>query len=105
MKKRRRDYHPYIDDYIDGCRSGDILVEKEILLACDLIENKLDDPDVFIDSKKIDKAVELMERYFDISLFDWELLVTACVHCYYKSNDTLVFTKFVLLMGRGNGKN
>ncbi len=46
-----------------------------------------------------------MERYFEISLFDWELLVTACLHCYYQSDDTLVFTKFVLLMGRGNGKN
>lgn len=105
MKKRRRDYHPYIDDYIDGCRSGEILVEEEILLACDLIEDKLDNPDVFIDNEKIEKAVELMERYFEISLFDWELLTTACVHCYYKSDDTLVFTKYVLLMGRGNGKN
>lgn len=105
MKCRQRDYHPYIDAYIDGCRDGSILVEEEILLACDLIEEKLNDPDVFIDAEKIDKAVELMERYFEIELFDWELLVTACIHCYYKSDDTLVFTKIVLIMGRGNGKN
>jgi len=105
MKTRRKNYHPYIDSYIDGCRSGSILVEEEILLACDLIEEKLNNPDVFIDIEKIDKAVELMERYFEIKLFDWELLVTACIHCYYKSDNTLVFTKIVLLMGRGNGKN
>jgi len=104
-KCRQKDYHPYIDSYIDGCRSGSILVEEEILLACDLIEEKLNNPDVFIDIEKIDKAVELMERYFEIKLFDWELLVTACIHCYYKSDDTLVFTKIVLIMGRGNGKN
>ena len=107
MKKkcRRKDYHPYIDAYIDGVRNGTILVEEEIFLAMDLIEDRLDDPDVFIDTNRINKAVELMERYFEIKLFDWELLVTACVHCYYQSDDTLVFTKFVLLMGRGNGKN
>lgn len=104
-KCRQKNYHPYIDDYIDGCRNGSILVEEEILLACDWIEEKLNDPDVFIDAEKIDKAVELMERYFEIKLFDWELLVTACIHCYYKSDDTLVFTKIVLIMGRGNGKN
>ena len=95
-KCRQRDYHPYIDSYIDGCRNGSIVVEKEILLACDLIEEKLNDPDVFIDTEKIDKAVELMERYFEIKLFDWELLVTACIHCYYISNDTLVFTKLFI---------
>lgn len=104
-KCRQKNYHPYIDDYIDGCRNGSILVEEDILLACDWIEEKLNDPDVFIDAEKIDKAVELMERYFEIKLFDWELLVTACIHCYYKSDDTLVFTKIVLIMGRGNGKN
>ena len=105
MKTRRKNYHPYIDSYIDGCRSGKIVVNKDILLACDLIENKLDDLDIFIDSEKIDKAVELMERYFRIKLFDWELLVTACIHCFYNSNDTVVFDEFVLEMGRGNGKN
>lgn len=105
MKTRRKSYHPYIDSYIDGCRSGKIVVNKDILLACDLIENKLDDMDIFIDSEKIDKAVELMERYFRIKLFDWELLVTACIHCFYNSNDTVVFDEFVLEMGRGNGKN
>ena len=46
-----------------------------------------------------------MERYFRIKLFDWELLVTACIHCFYNSNDTVVFDEFVLEMGRGNGKN
>lgn len=105
MKTRKCSYHPYIDSYIDGVRNGSIIVEEEILQAMDLIEYKLNDPDVFIDTEKIDKAVELMQRYFEIELFDWELLVTACIHCYYKSSDTVVFSKIVLIMGRGNGKN
>lgn len=103
--KRKRDYHPYIDDYIDDCRSGKIIVGNDILLAFNVVEYKLNNDDVFIDSEKTEKAVELMERYFEISLFDWELFVVALVHCYYKSNDTVVFDEFFIMMGRGNGKN
>lgn len=104
-KCRQRDYHPYIDQYIDDCRSGKNTVDDDILLACDLVETKLNNPDVFIDTVKIDKAVELMERYFEIKMFDWELFVIACIHCFYKSNDTVVFDTIFIMMGRGGGKN
>ena len=104
-KCRLKDYHPYIDRYIDDCRSGKNIVGEDILLACDYVEYKLNDPDVFIDVEKIDKAVELIERYFEIKLLDWELFIIALIHCYYKSNDTVVFDTIVILMGRGNGKN
>lgn len=105
QKCRQKDYHPYIDQYMNDCRSGINVVGKDILLALDYIEKRLNDPDVFIDTEKIEKAVELMERYFEISLFDWELFVTALIHCFYKSDDTVVFSTIVIVMGRGNGKN
>jgi phage terminase large subunit-like protein len=105
MNQRKCSYHPYIDSYMDGCRDGSIVVGKDILDAMDYIEFKLADPDVFIDHEKIDKAVELMERYFEIKLFDWELFVTALIHCFYKSSDTVVFSTIFIMMGRGNGKN
>lgn len=104
-KCRQKDYHPYINQYMDDCRSGENIVGKDILAAMDYVEYKLNHKDVFIDKEKIDKAVELMERYFEISLFDWELFVTACIHCFYKSDDTVVFSTFLLVLGRGNGKN
>lgn len=105
QKCRQRDYHPYIDKYMDDCRSGKNIVGRDILLAMDYIESKINNPDVCIDTEKIDKAVELMERYFEISLFDWELFVTALIHCFYKSDDTVVFSTIFIMMGRGNGKN
>jgi phage terminase large subunit-like protein len=104
-KCRQKNYHPYIDSYIDDCRSGKTVVGKDILAALDYVERALCNPDVFIDAEKIDKAVELMERYFEIALFDWELFVTALIHCFYKSDDTVVFSTIFILMGRGNGKN
>lgn len=105
MMTRKCNYHPFIDSYIDGVRNGSIIAGTDIHLAMDYLEFKLNDPDVFIDTEKIDKAVELMERYFEVKLFDWELLVTACIHCFYKSSDTVVFSTIFIMMGRGNGKN
>ena len=105
MKQRKRDYHPYIDSYMDDIRSGKIPSSKELKQAMDYIEYKLDDPDIFIDTKKIEKAVELIERYFEFKLLNWELFVLALIHCYYKSTDTIVFDEILLVIGRGNGKN
>ena len=105
MKKRRRDYHPYIDQYMDDIRSGKILASKELIQAMDYIEDKLDNPDVIIRADMIEKAVELIERYFEITLLNWQLFILTLVHCYYLSTDTVVFDEFFIMMGRGNGKN
>lgn len=95
----------YIQDYIQSIRSGEVPASREMHQACDYIEGKLNNPDVFVDTEKIEKAVELIERYFRMKLFPWEKFVLALVHCYYRSSDTLVFTEYLIMMGRGNGKN
>ena len=95
----------YIRDYIQSIRSGEIPASREMNQACDYIEGKLNNPDAFADMEKTEKAVELIERYFRIKLFPWEKFVLALVHCYYRSSDTLVFTEYLIMMGRGNGKN
>ncbi len=105
MIKRRKNYHPYIDDYMDNIRYGRILACKELIQAMDYIEDKLDDPDVIIRADMIEKAVELIERYFEFKLLDWELFIIALIHCYYQSRDSVVFKEFFIMMGRGNGKN
>lgn len=105
VTRRCKNYHPYIDTYMDGVRDGSIVAGEDIKLAMNFVEYKLNNPDVFIDHEKIDKAVELMERYFEIKLLDWELFVTACIHCFYRSSDTVVFGTVFIMMGRGNGKN
>ena len=104
-KVRKCNYHPYIDTYIDDVRSGAIVAGKDIIKAMDYIESKINAPGVVIDRGKIDKAVELIERYFEMKLLNWELFVIALVHCYHSDSDTVVFDEFLIVMGRGNGKN
>lgn len=102
---RKCDYHPFIDSYMDAVRNGNIIASKDIIMAMDYIEFKLNNPDIIIKSDMIDKAVELTERYFEIKLLNWELFLFALIHCYYLSTDTVVFDEFLIVMGRGNGKN
>lgn len=95
----------YIDDYIGAIRSGQVPASREMHQACDYIARKLDDPDIFIDVGKAERAVTLIEKYFKIALFDWERFIIALIHCYYRSTDTVVFSEYLIMMGRGNGKN
>lgn len=95
----------HIDDYLNGILSGDIRTSAEMKQAAEYIPAKLADPDVFIDTAATEKAIELIERYFGYTLLDWERFILALIHCFYRSNDTVVFTEFFIMMGRGNGKN
>lgn len=95
----------FVDEYIDELRSGRTPASREMLLACDYVERKLAAPDVYIDVEKTEKAIELIERYFSMTLFLWERFVLALVHCFHRDTDTVVFSKFLIVMGRGNGKN
>lgn len=95
----------YIFDYLEALESGETPASKEMLKACALIRRKLDDPEVFVDVERTEKAIELIERYFRFTLFPWEKFVIALIHCYYPKDDTLVFDEFLIMMGRGNGKN
>lgn len=98
-------FNKYIDSYINKIRSGEIPASEELHQAMDLVEEKLSNPDVIIKHDMIDKAIELTERYFEVKLLDWELFIFALIHCYYKSSDMVVFDEFLIVMGRGNGKN
>jgi len=96
----------YIDDYMQAVRSGKIKASKELHQAMDYIDRKLSPPaDVLIDTTKTEKAIELIERYFEMTLLPWERFIIALVHCYYRQTDTVVFGEFFIMMGRGNGKN
>lgn len=95
----------YIYDYMDKILSEEILSSKQLKQAMELVKDKLDNTDVIIKTEMIERAIELTEKYFNIKLLDWELFLFAMIHCYYESDDTVVFSEFLIVMGRGNGKN
>ena len=83
----------YIDGYLNELGET-IPASHDMLQARIWISRKLEN--ATIDTAKIVKAKELIERYFEIRLMPWELLVLALVHC-YESDGTLVFNEFFIM--------
>ncbi|KZR58453.1 hypothetical protein A3781_17310 [Bacillus badius] len=98
-------YHPYIDNYINAVETGKVKTSKEIKLLIKLVKRKLDDPDVIINYDEITDAKEFIERYFPFKLLPFQDFILACVAGLFYKDGTLVFDEFLLLMGRGAGKN
>lgn len=98
-------YHPYIDDYFEGVRNGKYIVSEDVKLLIKLVERKLKQPNVVIDTNEVTEAKEFIERYFPFKLYPAQLFVLACMVGLFYEDDTLVFNEFLLLWGRGAGKN
>lgn len=100
-------HHEYIDEYINKIKRGKKPASYELKQEVARIDKILEGKDVIIKSDKIYRAKELIEKYFEIKLFDWELFVLALIHCYEMvgKREVILFDEYLLLMGRGNGKN
>lgn len=97
-------FNKHIDEYIELVETGQVIVNEDIKDLIKLVKEKLSQPNVWIDSEKIDKAIEKIHEYFPYKLLAWERFVLGLVHCYY-DDGTVVWNTIFLLMGRGAGKN
>ncbi|MGG7077620.1 terminase large subunit domain-containing protein [Clostridium sardiniense] len=97
-------FNKYIDEYINLIESGAIESCEDIRRCINLVKEKLSQSNVVIDHERIEKAVTKIEEYFNFKLLPWEKFVIGLIHCYY-DDYTLVWTTFLIMMGRGNGKN
>lgn len=97
-------FNKHIDEYIKLVETGQVIVNADIQDLIILVKEKLSQSNVWIDSEKIDKAIEKIHEYFPYKLLPWERFVLGLVHCYY-DDGTVVWNTIFLLMGRGAGKN
>lgn len=98
--------HPYVDDYISRYKSGELIANDKLGQLIDFLEREIlpFDDDWYFDEEQIDNFVEFTETYY-YPLDDWELFITPFVFLFYHEDDDVVFNQFVLIMGRGAGKN
>lgn len=98
--------HPYIEQYFHLIESGEIPGCEEQFLLIAYVKKVLSRTDVYIDEEMIRNSVEIPDRYFPYSLYPWQKFVNVFVFgLRWKADDTLVFDRHFLYMGRGAGKN
>lgn len=93
----------YIDDYANAILTGSIPAAKITKSCIRYHMRRLNEDGVVIETGQIERAKELIEKYFDFELMPWELYLLALIHVFKGGN--VLFRAFFLMMGTGNGKN
>ena len=105
MTSNKYTYNPYIDKYIDMVEREEVKTNEDIKLLIELVKKKLSPPNnIVIKHEMIEVGIKKINEYFPFKLLPWQEFTFALLHAYYE-DDTLVWDTFLLMMGRGAGKN
>lgn len=92
-----------IDDYIEYAKQHPKWINKKRkLLIKNIVLPLLKRNDVFFDEKTFKNCIKYCEKHY-YPLFPYQKFVYAFVFMY--KNDMPIFSKFIIMMGRGNGKD
>lgn len=98
-------YHEFIDEYIELVESGKVQTSNDVKLLIEYVKEKIDQPNVVIDSDEIYDCVEFIQRYFPFRLMPYQKFLTSFIAGVFYDDGSLVFDEFFIEMGRGAGKN
>ena len=98
--------HEFIETYFDLIESGTVAACKEQYQLMEYIRSILSRDDVYIKHEMVNDSVEIPARYFPYNLFDWQKFINVFIYgLRWKADDSLVFDRYLIYMGRGGGKN
>lgn len=95
-------YHPHIDQYLDYIKNNKHEMCEEQLALHDFLHDNL--KNATIDAETINKHIGLIEQYF-FKLLPMQKCFFALTDGVYDSDGLLLFNEYLLMGGRGMGKN
>lgn len=95
----------HIDFYINEVLNGNIRTSKRFKKCIRYIKKQVTQDGVTIDHERTERAIEIIERYFEYELMPWQKFIVGLVHCFKDEGKTVLFKHFLIIVGRGNGKN
>lgn len=93
----------YVDEYIQMYKDGKIVLNQERIKLLDIIEKEVLTQDVYFDTDRIEKCIRFIEKWY-FPLQPFQKFILSFVFLRHK-NGLLFYDNFLLLMGRGAGKN
>ena len=96
----------YVDDYIQKWRNGEIILNKKRIQLIEWLEKEiLPRSDLYyFDIDRLEDYISFSEAWH-FPLEDWQKFIASFIFMYYKDKDSVVFRIFLLIIGRGAGKN
>ena len=97
--------HRYVDEYVQSYVDGNIKLNKErIDLITYLRDQVLSRDDLYFDEVMIDNFVKFTEKWY-FPLQPFQKFIICFVFLFYIDTQRIFFRKFLIMMGRGGGKN
>lgn len=95
----------HVEAYFKLHESGQIKLNKErILLIKYLKKHVLNRNDLYFDETIIENFISFTEKWY-FPLEPFQKFIAAFVFLFYKEDDALFYEQFLIMMGRGGGKN
>ncbi|MCZ0726126.1 terminase TerL endonuclease subunit [Aerococcus kribbianus] len=96
----------YVDDYIKRVKNGEMVVNTKRKQLIDFLEKKILPYDdlYYYDEQKLNDYIQFSEQWY-YPLDAWEKFIAAFVFLMEYETEDVVFNQFVLIIGRGAGKN
>lgn len=96
----------YVDEYLRKWHDGEIILnEKRQKLITLIEEHILPRPELYyFNHEEHEDYIEFSEQWY-FELDEWEKFISAFVFLYFREDDEVVFDEFVIILGRGAGKN
>lgn len=95
----------HIDDYAEAILTNKIKNNDKLTKPCIRYHlRRISEDGITIDHDRIEAAKKQIEKRFRFKLIDWQLYLLGLIHCFEDDGEVL-FQKFLIMMGTGNGKN
>jgi phage terminase large subunit-like protein len=96
----------YVDDYIQKWRDGKIILNDKRVQLIEWLEKEILSRDdlYYFDEERIEDYFDFTEQWH-FKLDDWEKFIAPFIFMFRLDNGFVVFRIFLLILGRGAGKN
>ena len=96
----------YVDEYIQKWRNGEIILNKKRVQLIEWLGKEiLPRSDLYyFDIERLEDYISFSEAWH-FPLEDWQKFIASFIFMYYNDKDSVVFRIFLLIIGRGAGKN
>lgn len=96
----------YVDKFIDKYEAGEIVLNKRRVQLLDFLRKEIlpHDDVYYFDDEMIEDYIDFSHTWY-FELDEWEKFISPFIFLFYKEDDEVVFSEFVLIIGRGAGKN
>lgn len=99
-------YNEHVQHYLEKIDRGEVLLNEKREQLIDFLKRDIlpHDDLYYFDEEKIQDYIDFSEKWY-FPLDDWEKFISAFIFLFEHETEDVVFNQFVLIIGRGAGKN